>query len=119
MNYNFDESGNWAEPGREQKKLVIGGILLKNNHIIIQLEQEMKLLKANIGLKTFHAADVTKEQLEQSYRLIYNFLYIIHINFWIKCPNDWFVSRYICASIILDIHQNNQSSVCFVGLFYY
>ena len=74
MNYYFDESGNWAEPGREQKKLVIGGILLKNNHIIIQLEQEMKLLKANIGLKTFHAADVTREQLEQSYRLIYNFL---------------------------------------------
>ena len=51
MKYYFDESGNWQEIQNENRKLVIGGVLIKDENYHIELNEEFKWFMAENRLK--------------------------------------------------------------------
>ncbi len=72
MNYYFDESGNWS--GRENHRLLIGGLLLKNGDIEKKLQREFKILQAENQVATLHANELTDNIREFCYRIIDKYL---------------------------------------------
>ena len=69
MNYYFDESGNWSDCN-EKKRLVLGGLLLKDTAILSNLDREFAILKAENRIKTLHASELTPAIKESCYRII-------------------------------------------------
>lgn len=74
MNYYFDESGNWQEINNEKNKLVIAGLLIKNNKTLIEIEQELKLFKLRNHLEIIHANEMNDNTKENLYQIISEFL---------------------------------------------
>ncbi|MEA3315159.1 MAG: hypothetical protein U9Q30_04830 [Campylobacterota bacterium] len=75
MNYYFDESGNWQEPFDERNKLLIGGLLIKENYIKKELKQEFTMFKNKHNLSEIHATDIKDVYLkEQLYKMIYDYV---------------------------------------------
>lgn len=74
MNYYFDESGNWQEPFAEKNRLVIAGLLIKENSVAKELEQTLKLFKVRNNLQQIHATEMNNELREELYKIIYDFV---------------------------------------------
>lgn len=70
MDYYFDESGNWSIPGRERKRLLIGGLLFKDAGLEKRLDQEFRIFRAEQKLATLHAYDLSTEHQELCYGII-------------------------------------------------
>jgi len=75
MDYYFDESGNWQDPLYEKNKLVIAGLLIKNDYIKKELKQEFSIFKNKNRLSEIHATDIKDINLkEQLYKIIYDYI---------------------------------------------
>lgn len=70
MDYYFDESGNWAKAGYEQKRLLIGGLLFKNEDLEKSLDQEFRIFQAEQHLSTLHATELSPQQKGLCYQII-------------------------------------------------
>ena len=72
MNYFFDESGNWSRASVECRKLILGGLFIKDKNTERVLDREFKLLQAENDIKTLHAMDLSPANKEACYRIIAN-----------------------------------------------
>jgi len=70
MDYFFDESGNWQEPGRERRRLLIGGLLFGDPDLERSLGRELDIFMARENLEQLHATDLTPARRERCYRLV-------------------------------------------------
>ena len=85
MNYFFDESGNWSEPSKEKRNLIIGGLLLKNRSINLRLEQEINLFLARNNIGGIHANEMSVDQIEECYRIISGYIKSNDASVLIRC----------------------------------
>lgn len=75
MHYFFDESGNWQYPLKEKNRLLIGGLLVKNQAVRKDMGEELRIFKVRNGQNEIHAADIKDESLrEELYRIIDRYL---------------------------------------------
>jgi len=72
MWYFFDESGNWQE--LENRRLVIGGIVIKNSEDLKEIENKIKEFKFERGFKNLHANEMTIIDREAFLRIILKLL---------------------------------------------
>ncbi len=70
MYYYFDESGNWSEPNREQRTLVVGGVQVDSEKTMAELEQDLRVIMADRKLKHLHACDLAPGALTACYQAI-------------------------------------------------
>lgn len=75
MDYFFDESGNWQEIDNEKKRLVIAGMVIKDEVVTKDLEQDLKLFKIRNKLFQIHASEIKDSLLkEELYQIIYEYI---------------------------------------------
>ena len=74
MKYYFDESGNWQEIQNENRNLVIGGVLIKNENHHIELSEEFKWFMAENRLKHIHMNELEEIQREELLKIILKYL---------------------------------------------
>jgi len=74
MEYYFDESGNWQQPGAERHRLVMGGVLFRDRRTVHRLEEELRLFMAEERLDRLHATDLTAAQKASCYEMLVNHL---------------------------------------------
>jgi len=71
MFYFVDESGNWQEIEEETNKLVIAGLLCKNEKAFNELDEDVKFFKIRNGFHgNFHAADIKDNLLLDEFYMI-------------------------------------------------
>ena len=95
MWYFFDESGNWQE--KENKRLVIGGVVVKDKKDLSFINEKVDMFKLERGLKEIHANEMGNIDKEQFLRLILElleqetfktYLYIINPDILIKTKEN-------------------------------
>jgi hypothetical protein len=74
MKYYFDESGNWQEIQNENRNLVIGGVLIKDENHHIELSEEFKWFMAENRLKHIHMNELEEIQREELLKIILKYL---------------------------------------------
>jgi len=74
MKYYFDESGNWQEIQNENRNLVIGGVLIKDENHHIELSEEFKWFMAENRLKYIHMNELEEFQREELLKIILKYL---------------------------------------------
>jgi len=72
MLYFFDESGNWQDG--DKKRLVIGGIVVKDNKDVKFIDDKIKEFKFERNLKYLHANEMNEIDKEMFLKLILNLL---------------------------------------------
>lgn len=106
MNYYFDESGNWQEPLNEKRRLVLGGLLIKDNYIYNELKRDMTIFKNRMRIDQIHANEMNKNQKEELYQLIYKYISL----------NESQVLVYHFQSYILYSQTNKSSDELYIEL---
>ena len=70
MRYFFDESGNWMEVNEENKNLVIGGIVVKNEEDFDFIKREVSNFKLERGIREIHANEMSELDRELFLKII-------------------------------------------------
>ena len=89
MYYYFDESGNWQ--GYEKHRLVLGGLMLKNKQLEIDINNFFKIEQSKIGGAQLHAADVAEQVKESCYIFISELLEKKEANILIRIYDKNFI----------------------------
>ena len=74
MNYYFDESGNWQEVEQENRNLVIGAIVAKNEESLVDLEDDINSFKFKHNLKYIHLNELDMLKREELYKIVGKYL---------------------------------------------
>jgi|GEM_PF-3185204 len=92
MNYFFDESGNWAEPLKENNLLVLGGLLIKDKSLERNLSNDIRFFRDDNNLQTLHANELNNQQRDELYGIIDRYLLSDNMTALVRCfsPNIFY-----------------------------
>jgi len=119
MYYFFDESGNWEEIDKEKRKLVIAGMVVKDQKTVLQLRDKVKKFKQQYNIKEIHATTLRsnnqQDALGRLYEMIYTFIQQGHIKVlaYVVQPSSLKTTRKSNEEIYIDFASDIISEICF------